>query len=66
MLVAALANSASCSTIISTACALWLIVQTKLSWAADMARDPRLAHQMEVEFLSALSMANVREMLKSI
>ena len=49
-----------------TACALWFIAQTKLSWAADVARDPQLAQQLEVEVLPALSTANVREMLKAV
>jgi SRSO17 transposase len=49
-----------------TACALWFIAQTKLSWAADVARDPQLAKQLEVEVLPALSTANVREMLKAV
>jgi len=49
-----------------TACALWFIAQTKLSWAAGVARDPQLAQQLEVEVLPALSTANVREMLKSV
>ena len=49
-----------------TACALWFIAQTKLSWAEDVARDPQLAHQLEVEVLPALSTANVREMLKAV
>jgi hypothetical protein len=49
-----------------TACALWFIAQTKLSWAADVARDPQLAQQLEVDVLPALSTANVREMLKAV
>ena len=49
-----------------TACALWFIAQTKLSWAKEAARDPELAHQLEVEVLPALSTANVREMLKAV
>jgi SRSO17 transposase len=49
-----------------TACALWFIAQTKLSWAAEVARDPQLAKQLEVEVLPALSTANVRELLKAV
>jgi SRSO17 transposase len=49
-----------------TACALWFIAQTKLSWAKAATRDPQLAHQLEVEVLPALSTANVREMLKAV
>jgi SRSO17 transposase len=49
-----------------TACALWFIAQTKLSWAEEVARDPELARHLEVEVLPALSTANVREMLKAV
>lgn len=49
-----------------TACALWFIAQTKLSWAVKAARDPQLAQQLEVEVLPALSTANVRQMLKAV
>lgn len=49
-----------------TACALWFIAQTKLSWSQEAARDPQLAHQLEVEVLPALSTANIREMLKAV
>ena len=49
-----------------TACALRFIAQTKLVWAAEVARDPQLAQQLEVEVLPALSTANVRELLKAV
>jgi SRSO17 transposase len=49
-----------------TACALWFIAQTKLSWAQEVARDPQLVQQLEVEVLPALSTANVRELLKAV
>ncbi len=49
-----------------TACALWFIAQTKLSWAQQTARDPQLARQLQVEVLPALSTANVRQMLKAV
>jgi len=49
-----------------TACALWFIAQTKLSWAEEVARDPQLAQQLEVEVLPALSTANVRAMLRAV
>jgi SRSO17 transposase len=45
---------------------LWFIAETKLDWAHDYPRDPQLIHQLEVEVLPALSMANVREMLKAV
>jgi len=47
------------------ALALWFIATTKLDWAAAYPRDPELARQLEVPVLPALSMANVREMLKA-
>lgn len=43
-----------------TACAVWFIAQTKLDWAEEVACDPQLAQQLEVEVLPALSTANVR------
>lgn len=49
-----------------TACALWFIATTKLSWAEECQRDPELAHQLEVEVLPALSTANVRELLRAV
>jgi SRSO17 transposase len=49
-----------------TACALWFIATTKLSWATECQRDPELVQQLEVEVLPALSTANVREMLRSV
>jgi FOG: Transposase len=49
-----------------TAAALWFVAQTKLAWMQMYARDPALAHQLEVEVLPALSTANVRELLKAV
>jgi len=49
-----------------TACALWFIATTKLSWATECQRDPELLQQLELEVLPALSTANVREMLRSV
>jgi SRSO17 transposase len=48
------------------ALALWFIAETKLDWAQAYPRDPQLIHQLEVEVLPALSMANVREMIKAV
>lgn len=48
------------------ALALWFIAETRLDWAQAHPRDPELAEQLEVEVLPALSMANVREMLKAV
>lgn len=48
------------------ALALWFIAETKLDWAQAYPRDPELIQQLEVNVLPALSMANVREMLKAV
>jgi SRSO17 transposase len=45
---------------------LWFIAETKLDWNQAHPRDPELIHQLEVEVLPALSMANVRELLKAV
>jgi len=49
-----------------TALALWFIAQTKLDWCTTYTRDPKLARQLEVEVLPALSTANVRELLTAV
>jgi hypothetical protein len=49
-----------------TACALWFIAETKLRWAEDVAHDPQLREQLEVEVPPALSTANVRDLLQSV
>jgi hypothetical protein len=48
------------------ALALWFVAQTKLDWRAAYPRDPGLVEQLEVIVLPALSMANVRELLKAV
>jgi SRSO17 transposase len=48
-----------------TALALWFIAQTKLDWAKKYPPDSALAQQLQVEVLPALSVANVREMLRA-
>ncbi|MDJ0571074.1 MAG: hypothetical protein QNJ53_18780 [Pleurocapsa sp. MO_192.B19] len=48
------------------ALALWFVAQTKLDWRAAYPRDPALIEQLEVVVLPALSMANVRELLKAV
>jgi SRSO17 transposase len=48
------------------ALALWFVTETKLDWAQAHPRDPELVHQLEVEVLPALSMANVRELLRAV
>ncbi len=48
------------------ALALWFITETKLDWARAHPRDPALLSQLELEVLPALSMANVRELLRAV
>lgn len=47
------------------ALALWFVAETKLDWRRQHPRDPELANQLQVAELPALSMANVRELLKA-
>ena len=49
-----------------TIMAMWFIAQIKHDWANKYARDSKLAEQLEVESLPALSVANVRELLKAV
>ena len=48
-----------------TILAAWFIAETKLDWALQFARDPDLLEQYEVEVLPALSVANVRALLRA-
>jgi len=48
-----------------TMLAAWFIAETKLDWAIQFARDPDLLAQYEVEVLPALSVANVRALLRA-
>lgn len=48
------------------ALALWFIAETKLDWAGQYPRDSELARQLKVTVLPALSMSNIREMLKAV
>jgi len=48
-----------------TIMATWFIAETKYDWANTYARDPQLAHEMEVKALPTLSVANVRELLQA-
>lgn len=48
-----------------TILAAWFIAETKLDWAADHERDPTLLDEYEIDILPALSVANVREMLRA-
>ncbi len=46
--------------------ALWFVAQTKLEWRATYPRDSALIEQLELLVLPALSMANLRELLKAV
>ncbi len=48
-----------------TILAAWFIAETKLDWAADHDRDPALLDEYEIDILPALSISNVREMLRA-
>jgi SRSO17 transposase len=45
---------------------LWFIAETKLDWSYQYPRDPMLLKELGVSQLPALSMSNVREMLKAV
>lgn len=48
------------------ALALWFVGETKLDWSLQYPRASELSYQLEVAVLPALSMANIREMLKAV
>ena len=48
------------------ALATWFVAQTKLEWSEQHPRDERLARELELPVLPALSTANVREMLQAV
>jgi SRSO17 transposase len=48
-----------------TILAQWFITQTRLDWQADYARDPQLLQHYQTDILPALSVANVRELLRA-
>ena len=48
-----------------TILAAWFIAEIKLDWAADHERDPALLDEYDIDMLPALSVANVREMLRA-
>jgi SRSO17 transposase len=48
-----------------TILATWFIAQTKHEWTLTYRRDPKLAQQLELDALPALSVANVRELLQA-
>jgi hypothetical protein len=43
-----------------------VIAQTKLRWAQEYPRDPELYQVLDVDLLPALSVANVRELLRAV
>jgi len=49
-----------------TIMASWFIAQIKYDWANSFPKDAELARQLEVEMLPALSVSNVRELLKAV
>ena len=44
----------------------WFITQTRLEWREQSPRDPELTKQLGVDQLPALSVANVRELLRAV
>ena len=49
-----------------TVLASWFVAQTKFEWAQDYPRDPALLSQFNTEVLPALSVANVRKLLRTV
>lgn len=49
-----------------TVLASWFVMQTQFEWARDYPRDPALLQELETDVLPALSVANVRELLRSV
>ena len=48
-----------------TVLATWFIAETKLEWAEQHPRDPLLPRQFDTDILPALSVANVRTLLRA-
>lgn len=48
-----------------TILASWFIAETRLDWQEEQPRDPSLVEDYETDVLPALSMSNVREMLRA-
>ena len=48
-----------------TIMAAWFITQTRLQWAENYQRDPDLLLEFEIDVLPALSVANVRSLLRA-
>jgi SRSO17 transposase len=49
-----------------TVLASWFVAQTKYEWARDYRRDPALLQELDTEVLPALSVANVRTLLRAV
>lgn len=49
-----------------TVLASWFIAQTQLDWAQAHPRDPALLEELDTDVLPALSVANVRELLRAV
>ncbi len=49
-----------------TILAAWFVAQTKVDWAERYVRDGTLVEQLDVPRLPALSVANVRELLRAV
>jgi predicted Co/Zn/Cd cation transporter (cation efflux family) len=45
--------------------ASWFVAQTKYEWAREYERDPALLRELDTEVLPALSVANVRTLLRA-
>lgn len=49
-----------------TVLASWFVAQTQFEWARDYPRDSELLQHLDTEVLPALSVANVRELLRAV
>lgn len=49
-----------------TVLASWFIAQTQVDWAQAHPRDPALLDELDTDVLPALSVANVRELLRAV
>lgn len=49
-----------------TILAAWFIAQTKYDLAKNASRDPELLHSLQTDILPALSVANIRELLRAV
>jgi len=49
-----------------TILASWFVAETRLDWERDMPADPALLAHYQTDVLPALSMANVRQMLRAV